>query len=380
MATEIATIPTAAISRYEEDREMEQSRFMPVMSIETAVLRRNTIVVAVKKLMQDGQDFGTIPGTPKPTLYQPGADKLNNLFGLVPRFIVAEKHEDWTGERHGGEPFFAYTVTCQLTRSGVLMGEGAGSCNSWESKYRYRKSERVCPSCGKDSIIKGKPEYGGGWICFAKKGGCNAKFKTGDPSIEGQATGRVANPDIFDMVNTVLKMANKRAKIAATLNATSAHEFFTQDIEDLPTFQHEEPPPPAPTQSQVAESKIQQMKAGAPYAETKAPLPIPVAEQVPEEVTAMWAEMKNITTVCNVFSRLRSRLVDATGNEEAYYQILMEHGGGAKHANELKQKGARQACWRMYDAIIKAEAALEPQGTDEMPEFDGDPMNIGGGR
>ena len=44
-----------------------------------------------------------IPGTQKPTLYQPGADKLNNLFGLVSTFTVEQKEEDWTGERHGGE-------------------------------------------------------------------------------------------------------------------------------------------------------------------------------------------------------------------------------------------------------------------------------------
>jgi hypothetical protein len=32
------------------------------------------------------------------------------------------------------------------------------------------------------------------------------------------------------VVNTVLKMAYKRAKVATTINATSASEFFTQDV------------------------------------------------------------------------------------------------------------------------------------------------------
>ena len=43
---------------------------------------------------------------------------------------------------------------------------------------------------------------------------------------------RVPNPDVADLVNTIQKMAQKRALVAATLIATSASEFFTQDVED----------------------------------------------------------------------------------------------------------------------------------------------------
>jgi hypothetical protein len=43
---------------------------------------------------------------------------------------------------------------------------------------------------------------------------------------------RVPNPDGADVVNTIQKMAQKRALVAATLIATSASEFFTQDVED----------------------------------------------------------------------------------------------------------------------------------------------------
>src|SRR5205085_1753732 len=73
----------------------------------------------------------------------------------------------------------------------------------------------------------------GGWLCFAKKGGCGAKFLAGDPNIESQPTGRVLNPDIADQVNTIQKMAQKRALVAATLLAVNASEFFTQDLEDM---------------------------------------------------------------------------------------------------------------------------------------------------
>jgi hypothetical protein len=36
------------------------------------------------------------------------------------------------------------------------------------------------------------------------------------------------------MDNTIMKMACKRALVAATLNATAASDIFTQDVEDMP--------------------------------------------------------------------------------------------------------------------------------------------------
>jgi hypothetical protein len=44
---------------------------------------------------------------------------------------------------------------------------------------------------------------------------------------------RIDNPDPMELDNTILKMAMKRAHIAATLNATGASRIFTQDVEDL---------------------------------------------------------------------------------------------------------------------------------------------------
>jgi len=44
----------------------------------------------------------------------------------------------------------------------------------------------------------------------------------------------VPNHDVADQVNTIQKMAQKRAFVGASLIATNASEFFTQDIEDMP--------------------------------------------------------------------------------------------------------------------------------------------------
>ena len=48
--------------------------------------------------------------------------------------------------------------------------------NSLDNDNRPIQKKTLCPNCGKDTIIKSKPEYGGGWLCYSKKGGCGAKF------------------------------------------------------------------------------------------------------------------------------------------------------------------------------------------------------------
>lgn len=206
--------------------------FMPVMDISVALERRSQIVKFVQAIMIKDTDFGVIPGTDKPTLLKPGAEKLATFFGLTKRFRIVERVEDWTGRDHAGEPFFYYLYRCGLYRGDLLIAEADGSCSSFEGKYRYRKAERICPNCGQAAIIKGRADYGGGWLCYAKKGGCGAKFKDDDPAIKNQEVGRVLNPDIADQVNTIQKMSQKRALIAATLLAVNASEFFTQDMED----------------------------------------------------------------------------------------------------------------------------------------------------
>jgi hypothetical protein len=212
---------------------IDRSQFMPAMSIEAAVERYNTITEFVSRVLRRDVDYGMIPGTEKLTLLKPGAEKLTTFFGLSTRFQLIERIEDWTGEAYGGEPFFYYLYRCQLYRDDLLIAEADASCNSRETKYRYREAQRVCPECSQAAIIKGKEEYGGGWLCFKKKGGCGAKFLTGDAVIESQQVGRVPNPDIADQVNTIQKMGQKRALVAACLLAVNASEFFTQDVEDM---------------------------------------------------------------------------------------------------------------------------------------------------
>lgn len=217
---------------------------MPIMSVEQAVERFDQISLFVQRIMKEGEDFG-FPAEmqeankgKKPPLLKPGAEKLCVFFGLASSYELVGCDEDWIGTLHAGEPFFSYRYRCTLLRQGMIITSAEGSCNSFEVKYRYRGGQRVCPECGKETIIKGRPEYEkeerykGGFMCFGKKGGCGAKFTKDDPAIIGQETGRVNNPDVADLVNTMQKMAMKRAHVNATLNATAASRFFTQDLED----------------------------------------------------------------------------------------------------------------------------------------------------
>ena len=222
----------------------------------------NRFQAVVHKNMIKGSDYGVIPGTTKPTLLKPGAEKIAKLLGLADTYQIINEKEDWD------RPLFRYMVKCILVSisTGVVISEGLGECNSMESKYRWRESKRKCPHCGAEAIIKGKKEYGGGWLCFTKQGGCGAKFQDGDDSIEAQKIERVENDDIYSQVNTILKMAKKRALVDASLSAGRLSEVFTQDIED---FKPTQEAPPA-----EAKGKPKGKAEGPPAPATGATAPI----------------------------------------------------------------------------------------------------------
>ena len=193
----------------------------------------NLIQQVMHEVMQKDQHYGVIPGTgTKPSLLTAGAEKLCLTFRLDPQYEVEQ-------DRDGSHLTVTSKCTLWHIPSGQRFGSGMGSCSTHESKYAYRQAARKCPNCGSEVIIKGKEEYGGGWLCFGKKGGCGAKFLEKDEAITSQTVGRVPNEDLADQYNTVLKMANKRSLVAAVLNATAASDIFTQDIEDMEPAQPE---------------------------------------------------------------------------------------------------------------------------------------------
>lgn len=121
-------------------------------------------------------DFGKIPKTKKPSLYKSGAEKVVMAYGLLTHYEIESKIEDPNPK----SPMFFYTVKCSLVKihNGIeyVFTTGYGSANTSE-----------------------------------KRNGFNSAF---------------------DAANSTLKMAQKRALVAAALSISGLSDAFTQDMEN----------------------------------------------------------------------------------------------------------------------------------------------------
>ena len=234
-------------------------------TIQQAIDRYNLIVEYTKRMMQEGKDYGTIPGTGKPTLYKPGAEKLCSLFGLYPEFQVVDSICDFD------KGLFYFNYKCILSHNGKPIASGDGSCNSKEKKYRYRNvTENKATEKDKQNALR-----------VETKNGKYGKYKVYV----------VENTEPFELVNTISKMAQKRALVAATLIAANASEFFTQDLEDLDTIEGDFQEVEAPQKNQPA-------KKAAPKSQSKPPpqKPAPNGDRpykpvMLQPMIAEWSEM-----------------------------------------------------------------------------------------
>lgn len=162
-----------------------------------------------QKVMIKGQDYGTIPGTPKPSLLKPGAEKLNELYNYAPTVKNINEEKDM----YNG--FYRAKVEIAIIdrKNGMTVAEGVGEANSFEGRYRWRwvSEKDLPPGINADSCVF--KEYNGQYGKYRKY--------------------RVENDDMFSMWNTVLKMAKKRSLVDATLSATRSAGIFTQDAEEM---------------------------------------------------------------------------------------------------------------------------------------------------
>lgn len=190
----------------------------PVLSPAALIQAHEEVAQLIQLALKKDTDYGVIPGTgTKPTLLKPGAERLARAFGCVPRYEVIDREIDhdrevhytkrkkqWRNEYNGDKRYdwieesgtsyglYRFEVRCTLTQieTGVALGDGLGSCSTMESKYIDRPRE------------------------------CE---------------------------NTALKMAQKRALIAAVLNAFALSDRFTQDVEDMTPPESQYTPPPKGT-------------------------------------------------------------------------------------------------------------------------------------
>lgn len=181
------------------------------MSAASVRARVQSIQQVMEAVMKKGTHYDVIPGTErkdkegkdisKPTLLKPGAEVLCMTFGLAPRLSIQvtgdhpdiayrwkDRKKSWFDgargrefkwEEEAGETlgYFEVVATCEIIGpDGRLLASATGSCNNREKKYRTL--------------------------------------------------------NVYEVRNTVMKMAGKRAFVAATLLATAASDCFSQDLED----------------------------------------------------------------------------------------------------------------------------------------------------
>jgi len=230
-------------------------------SLEQVTNNLGAIKKFVKKHMKKGVDYGTIPGAgDKPTLFKSGAEKLNALFNSRPVYTFLTTKEDLeTG-------LVFYRIQCDLIhrQSGLVMGSGVGICSSYETKYRWRwvplhetkllglvavalkqRGGRVSEfdfAIDKAEIAGqyGKPaEY---WARFQQAIADNTATEIKRKTRKGaemkaweidETMYRIPNEDLADVWNTVVKIGQKRAMVAADLSLGCVSDIFTQDLEDF---------------------------------------------------------------------------------------------------------------------------------------------------
>lgn len=202
-----------------------EPQVMDITSLRKAVDFEAERITVMQKFvaskMHDGTHFGTIPGSKKPSLWKPGAEVMCGIYRYGARYKI-HVTEDYAATKHYSierynktvegdcRGFYEVRVSCTLyhTASGTEVGEGVGSCNNWEKKY--------------------------------------------------------VTSDLFDLKNTVLKMAKKRAYVDATLSACRLSDFFTQDIEDFAEGPSGTPTPaPAPRKPSPPKDVLYQGKVKA---------------------------------------------------------------------------------------------------------------------
>lgn len=170
-----------------------------------------------KEICKSGIDFGIIPGTKKPTLFKAGAEKLLKAFRLFPTIEETQR----TVDLETGFVDFEYKVIIRNNEN-FCVGEGIGSCNSFEDKYLYTAWK---PQKNKPTAIEQKQLQDQGLGRFRKD------YNSGQWVWNLRSKKPVT--DLIALKNTIQKMAKKRAFVDATLMATGGGEFFTQDIEDM---------------------------------------------------------------------------------------------------------------------------------------------------
>jgi hypothetical protein len=175
-------------------------------AIQQLQARMETVLAVMANVLEDGKDYGKIPGTDKPTLYKPGAEKLMLTFRLA---AARPTIEDLSTDDE-----VRYRVSVPIEGDDCrMLAVGIGEASTNEERYRWRKP--VCDEEWDETPAHLRREK---WF----KGQQGKTYK-----------GKQIRTSPADLANTVLKMAHKRGFIHGTLLATGASSVFNQDLEDF---------------------------------------------------------------------------------------------------------------------------------------------------
>lgn len=178
----------------------EEGRLLPVLppriSPETIQETMQSIALLqsmVKDILIRGVDYGRIPGTPQDSLWDPGASQIIGSFNCYPGQRRVLKLED------SDQKIVALIEVPIISRAtGQEVGTGIGAASTLETKYKYRWVPNPQEWGYDEAAIK----------TFKTKSG---KDEDGNETI----LYRIPNPEHSELLNTIIKMASKRAEVDA---------------------------------------------------------------------------------------------------------------------------------------------------------------------
>lgn len=190
---EAEVVPTQAVAVRPKGEVQSISDLEQAFAL--AVKQRELLADYIKKQLEPGKHFYDVKGSQKKSLTKEGAEIILLPHGLCPDYEIVSG----PSEPPEGDKAYQVTVKCSLRHKGdpnSFVGSGIGSAGSHKGTWKDGKWVYV-------------PRQSDRYLCH----------------------------------NATLKMAEKSAMIAATINSTAASEFFTQDMEPDAKPPPEKPPP-----------------------------------------------------------------------------------------------------------------------------------------
>ena len=70
---------------------IQETLMRPIATPKELMSYHEDMTCIIREALKDGRDYGVIPGTKKPTLFKPGAERINIAFGTHPEYDLVEK-------------------------------------------------------------------------------------------------------------------------------------------------------------------------------------------------------------------------------------------------------------------------------------------------